>query len=263
MITSKNNELVKELASLKEKKYRDEKGMYLVEGYKMVREALLAKKKVVRLIGTEVAIEESGIEKLLEKLSADKSDLKVEIVVVSEDVLSRISDCKTPQGLICVLKKEEYSAEPPVGSCILLDGVSDPGNMGTIIRTAAAVGVKGIYLVNCCDPFSPKVVRSSMSGIYSVRLHFIGYDDYGKVFKDVELIAADMGGENIFGYKPSGNFCIAVGNEANGLSEKTIKAANKIASIPMTKNAESLNVGVALSVMLYELTLGSGGKLAE
>ncbi len=259
MITSKNNELVKESASLKEKKYRDEKGMYLVEGYKMVREALLAKKKVVRLIGTEAAIRESGIEKYM----ADTPDLKVETVVVSEDVLSRISDCKTPQGLVCVLKKEEYSAEPPEGNCILLDGVSDPGNMGTIIRTAAAVGVKDIYLVGCCDPFSPKVVRSSMSGIYSVRLHFIGYDDYEKVFKNVELIAADMGGENIFGYKPSGNFCIAVGNEANGLSEKTKKAANMIASIPMTKNAESLNVGVALSVMLYELTLGSGGKLAE
>lgn len=259
MITSKNNELVKELASLKEKKYRDEKGLYLVEGYKMVREALLAKKKVVRLVGTENAFEQSGIGKLI----GDGDDFAIEIVIVSEEVLSRISDCKTPQGLACVLKKEEYSDEPPVGNSILLDGVSDPGNMGTIIRTAAAVGVKDIYLVNCCDPFSPKVVRSSMSGIYSVRLHFIGYDDYEKIFKGIELIAADMGGENIFGYKPSGNFCIAVGNEANGLGEKTIKAANKIASIPMTKNAESLNVGVALSVMLYELTLGSGGKLAE
>ena len=259
MITSKNNELVKESASLKEKKYRDEKGMYLVEGYKMVREALLARKKVLRLIGTEAAFKESGIENLIE----DNPGFSGEIVVVSEDVLSRISDCKTPQGLACVLKKEEYFAEPPVGNSILLDGVSDPGNMGTIIRTAAAVGVKDVYLVDCCDPFSPKVVRSSMSGIYSVRLHFIGYDDYGKVFKNTELIAADMGGESIFGYKPSGNFCIAVGNEAGGLSEKTIKVANKIASIPMTKNAESLNVGVALSVMLYELTLGSGGKLAE
>lgn len=259
MITSKNNELVKELASLKEKKYRDEKGMYLVEGYKMVREALLAKKKVKMLVGTESAFKESGIEKLM----ADKPGLAVETVFVSEDVLSRISDCKTPQGLVCVLEKEEHSAEPPVGNAILLDCVSDPGNMGTIIRTAAAVGVKDIYLVNCCDPFSPKVVRSSMSGIYSARLHFIGYDDYEKVFKDTELIAADMGGENIFGYKPSGKFCVAVGNEANGLSERTRQAANKIASIPMTKNAESLNVGVALSVMLYELTLGSGGKLAK
>ena len=259
MITSKNNQLVKELASLKEKKYRDEKGLYLVEGYKMVREALLAKKKVKTLVGTETAYKESGIEKLM----SDKLDLAVETIFVSEDVLSRISDCKTPQGLACVLKKEEYSAEPPVGNSILLDGVSDPGNMGTIIRTAAAVGVKDIYLVNCCDPFSPKVVRSSMSGIYSVRLHFIGYDDYEKVFKYTELNAADRGGENIFGYKPSGKFCIAVGNEANGLNEKTKKVADKIASIPMTKNAESLNVGVALSVMLYELTLGSGGKLAE
>lgn len=253
MITSKNNALVKDLASLKEKKFRDEKGEYLVEGFKMVREAFLAGKNVVALVGTESGISELGTEKICPGFK--------NVAVVSEDVLSRISDCKTPQGVVCAIKKEVYSAEKPSGVSVLLDGVSDPGNMGTIIRTAAAVGVKDLYLANCCDPFSPKVVRSSMSGIYSVKLHFIDRSEIGEVFSSVELIAADMGGENVFGYKPQGDFCIAVGNEANGLSEETKRAADKIASIPMTKNAESLNVGVALSVMLYELVAGADGKI--
>ncbi len=255
MITSKNNALVKELAFLKEKKFRDETGEYLVEGFKMVREAFAAGKKAVTLVGTKSGLCELNASEICPDFC--------NVLEVSEEVLARISDCKTPQGVVCALKKETYSAEKPSGVSILLDGVSDPGNMGTIIRTAAAVGVKDLYLAGCCDPFSPKVVRSSMSGIYSVRLHVIERCDIAEIFKSVELIAADMGGENVFGYEPKGDFCIAVGNEANGLSEETKKAADKIASIPMTKNAESLNVGVALSVMLYELVAGRSGKIID
>lgn len=253
MITSKNNDIVKDLVSLKEKKFRDEKGEYLVEGFKMVKEAFACGKHILMLVGTENALDE-----LAETVSV--GDVKT--VAVSDGVLSRISDCKTPQGVVCVLKEERFHAEKPEGASILLDGVSDPGNMGTIIRTAAAVGVKDIYLINCCDPFSPKVVRSSMSGIYFVRVHFIGYEDLERVFEGVELIAADMCGENVFEYKPSRNFCVAVGNEANGLGLKTRNAATKIVSIPMTGNAESLNVGVALSVVLYELVAGKNGKIS-
>lgn len=252
MITSKNNDIVKDLVSLKEKKFRDEKGEYLVEGFKMVKEAFACNKRIVMLVGTENALEELG-------KTVDTGNVKT--IAVSDGVLSHISDCKTPQGVACVLEEERFNAEKPEGASILLDGVSDPGNMGTIIRTAAAVGVKDIYLINSCDPFSPKVVRSSMSGIYFVRMHFIGYDDLERVFGGIELIAADMHGENVFEYKPTRDFCVAVGNEANGLGIKTRNAATKIVSIPMTANAESLNVGVALSVVLYELVAGASGKI--
>lgn len=249
MITSKNNALIKELAALKEKKYRDERGEYLVEGFKMVKEAFDLKKEVVCLVGTEKGLSELGI-------SFENT------VTVTDDVLARVSDCKTPQGVVCVLKQERYSNEKPGETSILLDRVSDPGNMGTIIRTAAATGVKDIYLIECCDPFSPKVVRASMSGIYSVKIHFIGYKDICETFSNVTLIVGDMGGENLFDYTPKGEFCIAAGNEANGVSEELKKAADKILSIPMTKNIESLNVGVALSVMTYQLKFG-GTKTNE
>ena len=136
LITSRNNKAVKELSSLKEKKYRDERGTYIVEGFKMVREAYAAGKKVARLIGTEEGLEELG-----------KSGVNIDLsgaIAVTEDVLKYVSDCKTPQGVIAELKKEDFGKRKPEGVCALLDGISDPGNMGTIERTCAAVGVNGI-----------------------------------------------------------------------------------------------------------------------
>ena len=248
IITSKSNKTVSFVNSLKNKKARKESGLYIVEGKKMLREAFIAGKKVKTVV-------------LSESAQLDFPLGNAEVLTVSDGVFSYLSDEVTPQGVLAVIARDEEFPSGTGSVSILLDGLQDPGNMGTIIRTAAAVGVKDLYLANCCDPFSPKVVRSSMSGIYSVKLHFIDRSEIGEVFSSVELIAADMGGENVFGYKPQGDFCVAVGNEANGLSEETKRAADKIASIPMTKNAESLNVGVALSVMLYELVAGADGKI--
>lgn len=252
LITSRNNKAVKELSSLKEKKYRDERGTYIVEGFKMVREAYAAGKKVVRLMGTEEGLEELG------KSVAD-IDLS-EAIAVTEEILKYVSDCKTPQGVVAELEKEDFGITKPEGVSALLDGISDPGNMGTIERTCVAVGVKDAYLLNCCDPYSTKAVRSSMSGIYSLRLHFITADDLVEVFDGVKILACDMNGKNVFGYNAEGNFCVAVGNEANGLSEEVKKAASEVVKLPMTDKVESLNAGVAFSVVLYELTKGKCGK---
>lgn len=252
LITSRNNKAVKELSSLKEKKYRDERGTYIVEGFKMVREAYAAGKKVARLIGTEEGLEELG-------KSGVNIDLS-EAIAVTEDVLKYVSDCKTPQGVIAELKKEDFGKRKPEGVCALLDGISDPGNMGTIERTCAAVGVNDVYLLNCCDPYSPKAVRSSMSGVYSLRLHFITADDLVEVFDGVKIISCDMNGKNVFGYAADGDFCLAVGNEANGLSEEVKKVSSEFVKLPMTDKIESLNAGVAFSVALYELTKGKSGK---
>ncbi len=252
VITSKNNVAVRELAALKEKKFRDERGTYLVEGFKMIREAVEAKKTVVRVMGTEAALSTLG-------------ELDCDVLTATEDALKRASDCKTPQGVVAEIKKEDFGKEKPSGPCVLLDGVSDPGNMGTIERTCAAIGVKDIYLIDCCDPYSPKCVRSSMSGLYSVCLHFINRSDVREVFSDSRIIACDMDGESVFDYLPKtgDKFCLVVGNEANGISEEVKKLADDVVKLPMTDKIESLNVGVALSVALYEMTVGKNGKLID
>ena len=145
----------------------------------------------------------------------------------------------------------------------MLDGISDPGNLGTIFRTVAAVGVKKIYLVNCCDPYSPKTVRSSMSGIYHVEFYECSYEESFAALSGVKVFAADMGGSNIFEINPPDDYCVVIGNEANGISEEIEKRADGIIGIPMSKTSESLNAAVSLAITLYTLTVGKGKSLIK
>lgn len=243
IITSKSNRTVKYVASLKNKKARRENGVYVVEGVKMVSEALSAGKTVETLVFTE-------------SMQERFRDYKGEVLVVSDSVFGFISDEVTPQGVLAVLKTDKPSFAKANGVSVLLDGVSDPGNLGTIFRTSAAIGVKNIYLVNCCDPYSPKTVRSSMSGIFHVNVIECGYEDALTALDGVTVLVGDMSGENVFKYDPPADFCIVIGNEANGVGEVMRKRADKTLKIPMSENVESLNAGVSLSVMLYELTEG-------
>jgi TrmH family RNA methyltransferase len=174
-------------------------------------------------------------------------------IIVSGSVFSHLSDEKTPQGVLAVIKVSDLSVKKPLKNALFLDGIQDPGNLGTIIRTAAASGYKDIYLVSCVDPYSPKVVRSSMSGIYFVNLYKGDYVEVFDAIKNLDLIVADMNGESVFDYKPKNDYCIAVGNEANGVSQIVKDKASVVLSIPMEKNVESLNAAVAISLMMYKL----------
>ena len=159
MITSKNNECIKRIASLKEKKGRREQGAYLVEGIKQVREALAGGLPVEQVV-------------LSERYAGDPLPVPPEKqLLVSEAVFAKLSEEASPQGVLAVLRVPACTPRPPKGNSLLLDGIADPGNLGTIIRTANGAGYEDIYLKNCTDPFSPKCVRASMSGIFFVRLH--------------------------------------------------------------------------------------------
>lgn len=248
IITSKSNPKIKEVASLKDKKFRKRSGRFVVEGYKMVSEALSNNKSVELLVGTS-----DGLARFL--------CYEIDKIEVSEEVLSYVSDAVTPQGVLAVLKEEFAEPKTPIKPCVLLDGVSDPGNMGTIIRTCAAVGVKDIYLVDCCDVYSPKTVRSSMSGIFFVNLINLKREDVASVMAETPIIVADMGGENVFDFNPPDKYCLVIGNEANGVSTSVRSLATHTVKIPMAKTSESLNAGVSLAITLYELTEGKGKSL--
>jgi TrmH family RNA methyltransferase len=139
----------------------------------------------------------------------------------------------------------------PTGSCLFLDGVSDPGNLGTIIRTMACAGIKDLYLLDQgADAFSPKAVRSSMSGIYNVNIR-VGTREEILNAINLPIIVADMGGENLFSTKIEGDFCLVIGNEAHGVSEMVRQKADKVVSIPMQKGMESLNAGVSAGILIY------------
>ena len=235
---SAGNPRVKAVAALKEKKFREKYGLFVVEGKKMVSEALA--------IGADIA-EIYAVEKFRGVFPEEKT------VFVSDEVFMKISGEISPEGVLATVKIPKNTPAKATGTCVFLDGVRDPGNFGTILRTCAACGVKTVYAADCCDAYNPKVIRATMSGIFRVTVYEGAREELLPLLKTVPVIVADMAGENVFHKKVKEPFCIAVGNEANGVSEAVKNAASVTLSLPMEEGVESLNAAVSLSVMLYTL----------
>ena len=242
MITSKSNELIKRIAALKEKKGRREQGDYLIEGIKQVREALGSGQTVERIV-------------LSERYTGDPFCFPAEKqTLVSESVFLKLSEEAAPQGVLAVVKIPVCTPAPPKGNCLLLDGVADPGNLGTILRTANGAGFEDVYLKNCADPFSPKCVRAAMSGVFFIRMHLGETDELEKALGSVPLICADMAGADMRFFAPPPQFCLVIGNEANGVSEEIRAKCSHIVRIPLRNTCESLNAAVAAGILMYRLT---------
>lgn len=236
VITSKSNPTIKEIAKLSDRKYRKEFGLYTVEGVKTVNECIAAGCKIDKIVCVE-----------------ELTDSYPSAVVVSREVFEAVSSEKTPQGVLAVVEIPETKLQPPQKSCILLDRLQDPGNLGTIIRTANAAGYNEIYLINCTDAFSSKAVRASMSGIFFVNVYSGEREDVLNALDGVPIICADMDGENIFEFSPPKKFCLCIGNEGGGISDEIIKRATHKVKIPMSETCESLNAAVSAGIAMYQL----------
>lgn len=240
MIVSRQNSLIKEIRSLADKKNRDKLGLYIAEGVKLCNEAISSNQKVYAIVGVPGAIKQIV-----------SHSFRVE--EVSEEVFSSISTEKSPQGVLAVIYKPSQEYKAPNGSCILLDGVSDPTNVGAIIRTAAASGFKDIYLtLDSADCFNPKAVRASMSGIYKVNTHLIDRKSVEEKMP-LPLVVGDLDGQNAFSFRIEEDFCLVIGNEANGISDTIKKLAKYTISIPMQNGMESLNASVSAGILMYNL----------
>lgn len=238
IILSRQNPLVKGLASLKEKKGRRRTGTFLVEGHKMVREAVTCGMGVVRLI-------------LREDYAGETYGLPA--VRLGRDAFAAVCDEKTPQGIAAEVAIPLRSVQPPQGRCLLLDGLQDPANVGAIIRTAVAAGYEDVYLAGCADPFSPKSVRASMSGVFFARIMQGTQEEILSAIAGMSVIAADMGGEDVFSYVAPEKFCLAVGSEGSGLSALVRSRADVTVRIPMDARTESLNAAVSAGILMYAL----------
>ena len=234
-----DNAKVQEVAKLADKKYRKLSQSYVIEGERLVRDAILHGAKVLNIFIAESA-----------KGKLDFADA----IVVSDRVFSKMSTTVNSQGVLAVAQIPQAQLSAPKGNCLILDNLQDPGNIGTLIRTAVACGFTDIYAVNCADVYSPKVVRSAMSAHFCLNLHQT--DDIKKVFEvasNCTILACDMGGKNIFDCKFEGNVALVLGNEGNGLSNFSRQNAHQTISLPMANNFESLNVSVAGSVIMYQI----------
>ncbi len=236
IISSKANPAIKKIASLTEKKYRKMYGEYLVEGVKSVNDCIAAQKQITQLVCTEEYAEKYG-----------------GALIVTDELFTRISTEKTPQGVMTSVKCDELRIRPPEGCCLLLDRVQDPGNLGTIIRTANAAGYTDLYLVNCADAFSPKTIRASMGGIFRVNIFDCGYEEAFAALKGVPLVTADMSGEDAFAFAAPERFCLCIGNEGNGVGNEVEARTDFTVKIPMRDTCESLNAAVSAGILMYVL----------
>ena len=252
MITSTSNQQVKRLLQLQKKsKARNEEKVFVVEGLRMFAE--VPKKSVER-----VYISETLYNKKKQELNLQ--DFPYEIL--SDNVFERVSDTQTPQGILCVVKQPEYNLQELLKKenphFVVLDNLQDPGNLGTIVRTAEGAGVDAVLMSkDCVDIYNPKTIRSTMGSIY--RVPFIYIEDIPNlldVFKQngIQSYAAHLDGENAYdqeNYKTG--TAILIGNEGNGLREEVWKNADILVRIPMCGQVESLNAAIAASVLMFEV----------
>ena len=242
MITSTSNIQVKELLRLQKKsREREKEGVFIVEGPRMAEE--IPRERIVKLYVSE---------SFQAKCVKEKNDRFIqEAEVMSDTVFAHVSDTKTPQGILAVVRRMEYTAEDILGETphvLVLENIQDPGNLGTIFRTAAACGFCDIYLLDTADIYSPKVVRATLGTLFKVRACQIDEEQAISLCKSTSSAVLDMDGEN----KPKAPILFVSGNEAHGVRDILVKNAKKIYSLPMQNDVESLNVAVATAVAMYQ-----------
>lgn len=246
-ITSMKNPKVTVWKALKDRKGRRESGCFLVEGRKMVEEALQSGFPVEALL-----IGEEFPQADMPQLTA----LTNKTYLLPMHVLSAICDTKTPQGIAAVVRIQQQTA---LGKhIVVLDGVQDPGNVGTIIRTADAAGLTGVLLsTQCADVFSPKVLRATMGSIF--RMGICVSDDLPQELTRLReagysILSSQLDGEPFYERHPVGEqFALIIGNEGNGVSDAVSATATHRVRLPMRGGAESLNAAIAAAIMMYEL----------
>lgn len=247
-ISSAENEYIKTLAKLKDRKYREKFGLFIAEGERSARDAVSSGFPVDSIVMTE---------SYLERCDAVFSDQN--IITVPEKLFKTLCDTKTPQGVLAVAKLPENHAKLSGKTYICCDCIQDPGNAGTIIRSADAFGFDGvIFMKGSVDVFSPKVIRSSMGSVFHIPVITDVNADWLKEKKQEGYFLSVTALHRDSVALRNGSFTdkqiFVIGNEGNGVSEMVLSLADETVHIPMQGNAESLNAGVAASVLMYEVS---------
>lgn len=250
VITSKDNEIVKHIRKLRDKKVRDESGEFVIEGIKMLEEAVREKAKIKMIVVCEELNQNPIPKDILYKVAKEK------IIYVNDKIFKILTDVTTPQGILAVIEKSNRNEiDFSKDLYLILDNIQDPGNMGTILRTADSIGLTQIIVPKGnADCYNSKVIRSTMGAIF--RVNVIEVLDLVKIIKEmkkhkIQILATDLATDySIYdvNYKKS---AIVIGNEGNGVSKGVLEIADKRIKIPMPGKTESLNAAVATGIILY------------
>ena len=253
VISSKDNELIKHIKKLKDKKYRDESNEYIIEGVKLIEEAVKENAKIKKIIICEDTTRTYEIPTNIMLEIA-----KYECVYVTDKIFNSITQVTNPQRIMAIIEKNTNNTEIDFTQDIIiaLDDVQDPGNLGTILRTVDSIGLNQIIISKgTADAFNPKVVRSTMGAIFRVKI--IEVDNLQDTIKQIKrhhfkLMVTSLQTNNSIYDIEFKKKIIVIGNEANGVSKEIHDMADERAKIPMLGRTESLNASVAAGIVMYE-----------
>lgn len=249
IISSRDNQYIKDCLKLKQRKYRDKTNHFIIEGQRIFKEAVTYSPHSIK----QIFIEESEVNKY------DLAEVKAEIFIISSKLMLEISDTDTPQGILAVVEKLDWDLEKVKRDnnlFVLLDNIADPGNIGTIIRTALAFNIGGVLLtLGSVDPYSPKVIRSTMGGIFHLPIfQNITLSDIEN-FKNAgfKLVGSSLNNAiNYYEYDYKNPTILIIGNEAHGISHELLNRCDNLVKIPINVVVDSLNAGVACGIILSE-----------
>ncbi len=253
-ITSRENPLIKQLVLLMEnKKERTKTGLFIAEGLRLCREAAQSSIAIKTVLVTDAFMDKHGEQASTIFASCD------DVVMISEGVSQKLGDTVSSQGIFCLCQLPDTLCEIQGKKFIVLENLQDPGNIGTIIRSAQAFKMDGVVFVgNCVDIYSPKVLRSTMGTVFSTPIYrFPSMLEAKQELKKVgcEILGAvlDDKSEKLSQIKFKDPCAVIIGNEANGLSDLAKSCCDSFVYIEMSGNAESLNAAVAASVIMWEM----------
>ena len=269
IIASRQNALVKLTASLTDRKFREREGLFRFDGKKLFLEALDADIPLFAVL-----LRASSAQAILDAAQDRQLPSDCRAVLLQDELFDRISEERAPEGVICVSrhldkfhkiitinKCRAFESEFSGGQTLLLESVRDPGNLGTIIRSAAAFGVSQIVLsADCADLYHPRTIRTAMGTLFHTPVwiadDLVGViqalSHHGKVF----AAALDEGAAQLDGIRFGKRDAVVVGNEGHGLSKEVLAACSEKVYIPMSPGVESLNAGIAASILLWEFYRG-------
>jgi len=258
LITSPSNQIIKDAKSLHKKRCRWDKRRFFIEGIRAVEESIISNVDIDYILYSDMLFGVKGGNELFDQIKL----LQCRVYHISDKLFEEITDTESPQGIFASIKFNLCSLEKVLTDkenfFILLDRVQDPGNMGTIIRTADAFGSNGIIVTNgCVDVFNPKTIRSTMGSIFHVPLLY--YNEINDAIYDlknrgIQIMSTALKSSNYchdVDFKT--DFALVIGNEASGVSEDIINASDSLIKIPMRGKAESLNAAIASAVIMYEV----------
>jgi len=272
-ISSRDNKTFKDLLKLTQKKYRREMGLCVVEGEKLVKERLQTRAGQFGSV-VSVWVKKSFEQKMLTKIKEsvkhrviDGLDHMPSIYVLDDKLFDEVSELENSGGVLAVvrttLEKDRIGLKEVKGKFLVLDGVQDPGNVGTLLRTACAFGFKKIFCIKSADVFSPKVIRSASGVQFGLYISEIPHERFAELFKrelsGSKLLVADFGGTNV-GSKEFLNLKndlseqgLVLGSEGQGVSKEVLELPHTVVTLPINNAVESLNVAVAGGILMWEI----------